>query len=351
MEKKPNKRASSGRSLPKPQADQIPIQPHHPHDSFFRRYFSRPEVFASLLREVLPPDVFAGLNLATLTIEPGTYVDSEYHRRLSDLAAEVSWVGGVGSPPLGEEVPDPPEPPMTSEPIKIYLLAEHKSYNDSKVLLQLLRYMVQTWDQDAKTSRTARLTPIIPILFHHGPNSVVSTDFAELFPSPLPVEIRSYIPRFDVAMANITGLAEEDFPTDPALAMAYWSFRYAQTDARRTLSAIARIAGNLKDLEVLHGPIEDVSLYFTSVTDLTLSEFLETINKVLEDVRLKESFMGARDTLLLRSMRESKQEGITEVKRQVALKMTHQGRTHVEIADLLDLSQQELQELLSQEQA
>jgi len=273
MEKRPNKPASPSRSRPKSQADQISIQPHHPHDSFFRRYFSRPEVFASLLREVLPGAVFDGFDLSTLTIEPGTYVDSEYHRHLSDLAAEVMWVGGVGSPPHENKALVPPEP------IKIYLLAEHKSYNDSKVLLQLLRYMVQTWDQDTKSSRTARLTPIIPILFHHGPNTEVSTDFADLFPSNLPLEITPYIPRFDVALANVTGLAEEDFPADPALAMAYWSLRYAQTDARRTLSAIARIAGNLKDLEALHGPIEDVSLYFTSVTDLTLGEMMETINK------------------------------------------------------------------------
>jgi len=348
MEKKPNKRASSGRARPKPQPDQIPIQPHHPHDSFFRRYFGRPEVFASLLREVLPGAVFDGFDLSTLTIEPGTYVDSEYHRHLSDLAAEVKWVGGVGSPPIGDEVPGPPEP------IKIYLLAEHKSYNDSKVLLQLLRYMVQTWDQDTKASRTTRLTPIIPILFHHGSKPEVSTDFADLFSPTLPHVLTSYIPRFDVALANITGLAEEDFPTDPALAMAYWSFRYAQTDARRTLSAIARIAGNLKDLEALHGPIEDVSLYFTSVTDLTLSEFLETINKVLEDVRLKESFMGARDTLLLRSMRESKQEGFDEGNNQTKLHFVRalatKGKTPVEIADLLDLSQEEVRELLSQKQ-
>jgi len=300
----------------------------------------------------LPEAVFDGFDLSTLTIEPGTYVDSEYHRHLSDLAAEVMWVGGVGSPPLGEEVPGPPEP------IKIYLLAEHKSYNDSKVLLQLLRYMVQTWDQDTKTSRTARLTPIIPILFHHGPNTEVSTDFADLFSPILPRVLIPYIPRFDVALANVTGLAEEDFPTDPALAMAYWSLRYAQTDARRTLSAIARIAGNLKDLEALHGPIEDVSLYFTSVTDLTLSEFLETINKVLEDVRLKESFMGARDTLLLRSMRESKQEGIqlgvqvgnNQTKLHFVLALATKGKTPIEIADLLDLTENEVRGLLAQKQ-
>jgi len=138
------------------------------------------------------------------------------------------------------------------------------------------------------------------------------------------------------------------------LAMAYWSLRYAQTDARRTLSAIARIAGNLKDLEALHSPIEDVSLYFTSVTDLTLGEMMETIEKVLEDVRLKESFMGARDTLLLRSMRESKQKGIqlgvqvgnNQTKLHFVRALAAKGKNPQDIAELLDLSEDEVLGLL-----
>jgi len=119
------------------------------------------------------------------------------------------------------------------------------------------------------------------------------------------------------------------------------------------LSAIARIAGNLKDLEALHGPIEDVSLYFTSVTDLTLGEMMETISKELENVRLKESFMGARDTLLLRSMRESKQEGFDEGNIQAKLQfiraLAAKGKAQDEIADLLDLSGDEVARLLKTE--
>ena len=64
--------------------------------------------------------------------------------------------------------------------------------------------------------------------------------------------------------------------------------------------------------------------------------------------------MGARDTLLLRSMRESKQEGFDEGNNQTKLHFVRalatKGKTPVEIADLLDLSQEEVRELLSQKQ-
>ena len=68
--------------------------------------------------------------------------------------------------------------------------------------------------------------------------------------------------------------------------------------------------------------------------------------------------MGARDTLLLRSMRESKQEGIqlgvqvgnNQTKLHFVLALATKGKTPIEIADLLDLTENEVRGLLAQKQ-
>ena len=72
---------------------------------------------------------------------------------------------------------------------------------------------------------------------------------------------------------------------------------------------------------------------------------METINQILEDVRLKESFMGARESLILRSMRESKLEGEIQgqarAKLEVARNLQNRGFELHEVAEILEWTVEE----------
>ena len=78
---------------------------------------------------------------------------------------------------------------------------------------------------------------------------------------------------------------------------------------------------------------------------MTYGELMETINQILEDVRLKESFMGARESLILRSMRESKLEGEIQgqarAKLEVARNLQNRGFELHEVAEILEWTVEE----------
>jgi len=51
-------------------------------------------------------------------------------------------------------------------PAEIYILFEHKSYQDRNIYFQLLKYMYMMWERDYREKREFRV--IIPLVFYHG---------------------------------------------------------------------------------------------------------------------------------------------------------------------------------------
>ncbi|MGC8482936.1 MAG: Rpn family recombination-promoting nuclease/putative transposase [Thermodesulfobium sp.] len=65
---------------------------------------------------------------------------------------------------------------------KFYLIFEHKSGLDKFVLLQILSYMVVTWETNLKQNKD--LIPIIPIIFYQGKEKWnMSDEFSDQFKS------------------------------------------------------------------------------------------------------------------------------------------------------------------------
>ena len=51
---------------------------------------------------------------------------------------------------------------------QVHILFEHKSYVESRIGLDLLRYRVRIWEQCLNAGHTGRLPPIIPVVVYHG---------------------------------------------------------------------------------------------------------------------------------------------------------------------------------------
>ena len=74
------------------------------------------------------------------------------------------------------------------DPVKIYVLLEHKSSADAATPLQLAGYMLRIWRRDLEATRASGpgcLTPILPIVFRHGPgNWTAPLSLAEMIAAP-----------------------------------------------------------------------------------------------------------------------------------------------------------------------
>ena len=325
--------------------------PKHPHDEFFRLYFRRPELLASLLEFSLPPELTAELDLTTLAVEDGTHIDEHLREHLSDLAATVELAGPSGG---------------ATASAKVYILVEHKSYKDPWALLQLLRYMVQVWSEQRKAHPTEPLVPIIPLAVYHGSPQAVSNSFAELFPPDLPEPIQDYIPRFAAELLNLTALPDAQIPAAPApLSAALWAMKYARTKTEKTLAALDRLAATVGKALVEEEGFDILKLYIVQASPYEPSEFIDMVNRVLQTAMLKEEAVGTAEKLIEQGKQEGRQEGkreglqeglergrqkgVQEQREHTARGLLARGLSAAEIAEITGLSELEVRTIAEHE--
>ena len=90
------------------------------HDALVRRVLGDLDAARAWLQARLPADTTQHLDLATLQLQPGTFVDEELRRAETDVLFEVRHESGW--------------------PVFVYLLVEHQSTVDFWLRLRLLRY-------------------------------------------------------------------------------------------------------------------------------------------------------------------------------------------------------------------
>ncbi|HRW94002.1 MAG TPA: Rpn family recombination-promoting nuclease/putative transposase, partial [Thermotogota bacterium] len=132
--------------MDKKQRDSLNWNLKNPHDSFFKKMLGRKDIASAFLQAYLPKNLLGEFQLSTLNPQRGEFVDRKLKQHFSDLLFEVQRQG---------------------EPAYVYILVEHKSYPDSKVLFQLLGYMSKIWEEKLD-SHTKKVPPILPILIYHG---------------------------------------------------------------------------------------------------------------------------------------------------------------------------------------
>jgi predicted transposase/invertase (TIGR01784 family) len=132
------------------------------HDNFFRKVFSEAANVETFLKAQLPKELYQQLDLTELALDPTSYISEAYKESLSDIVAKCRTKA-------------------EGTPVDVYILFEHKSYPDKKVLLQLLRYKHLMWEQDSDEKKPLRV--IIPFVFYHGKDRwQIPTQFAQQFP-------------------------------------------------------------------------------------------------------------------------------------------------------------------------
>ncbi|MFD2571727.1 Rpn family recombination-promoting nuclease/putative transposase [Spirosoma soli] len=111
---------------------------NHIHDRFFKSVFSQSGVVASLIADLFPPDLASAIAIDSLRLTNDSYIDDALNEHLADLVYECHFNDGL--------------------PFVVALLLEHKSYVELHPHLQLLRYMLNRWQEDLQHKR--KLTPL-----------------------------------------------------------------------------------------------------------------------------------------------------------------------------------------------
>ena len=107
------------------------------HDKFIRDLMSRKPVVQDFLRYYLDQELVNLLDLSTLEIKKDTFVDEELVEHFSDILYQLKFRNGQKTQ-------------VYVFPKGTRAVIEHKSYSDSLVAFQLLRYMIRIWELELK---------------------------------------------------------------------------------------------------------------------------------------------------------------------------------------------------------
>lgn len=110
------------------------------HDKFIRERLSQKENAINFLENYLPKDLIEIIDLSKIEMEKDSYITEELEEYFADLLYKVEIKGKESY---------------------IYVLFEHKSYEDKFVVLQLLEYMLKCWKEKKKNKE--KLPVILPL--------------------------------------------------------------------------------------------------------------------------------------------------------------------------------------------
>ncbi len=196
-----------------------------PHDRFFKAVFGRTEVAAEFLERYLPAAAGQALDWKTLRTAKDSFLDPELALHPADLLYTVDLrSGGAGY---------------------VHVLFEHKSYVESRIGLDLLRYRVRIWEQWLNAGNSGRLPVVVPVVVYHGAASwCVSRQFAdEVEDAPA---LRAYVPACVYHLIDLSGYRDDELQGAVMLHTALLTLKYI---FRNELSErLPEILGLLRDL-------------------------------------------------------------------------------------------------------
>ncbi len=161
-----------------------------PHDDFFKVAFSRFDVVRDYIQHFFDSKIVKNIDFQSLTIANTSYITAD----LEEYFADIVWECQYGT---------------NKTPIKAAFIFEHKSYVPKYPHLQLMRYMLEFW-QDCEKNKQP-LTPLIPIIVYHNKKDKhwkykpFSAYFKGIDSSLLP-----YIPSFDYQLTDLTTMSPEE---------------------------------------------------------------------------------------------------------------------------------------------
>jgi len=117
------------------------------HNNLFVKTFSDITNVKDFISGALPQEIIENIDAGSAYVEPASFVEDSLANHLSDLVIKLKARDG-------------------KRDFDLYLLFEHKSYMDEKILWQLLKYQYLSYEEDHNVKRKFRT--IIPFVFYHG---------------------------------------------------------------------------------------------------------------------------------------------------------------------------------------
>jgi predicted transposase/invertase (TIGR01784 family) len=260
-----------------------------PHDNFIRSIMADRDIARDYFKGFLPDHVRDLLDFETLEQSSDSYISKELRKTISDI---------VFSCRIKE----------SSEPVRICLLIEHKSYVDKNTSVQLGGYIFSAFMKQITNGE--KLSMIIPILLYHGTKRWKYRTLGDMFEN-LDQSLQRYLPHFDYIYNDLGELSDEHiallenkFLVASMLALKHsFDKKWLESNAVRLLILSEGIAGNLQSGFIV---------YLFERSGLQENKIID----ILEDVplKMKDKVMSTLDIFVEKGRKLGLEEGIAKGK-------------------------------------
>ena len=328
------------------------------HDKLFEAVFSEPANAVAHFERFLPAEITAALELGQAQHVPGSFVDEALSERHTDLLYRIPWRQDSG---------------REDHEVLLYVIFEHQSTVDPMMAYRMAVYSVRVWDQWLqKHPEHKRLPPILSLVLYHGEQKwVAATELQELFDleglAPEAVDaLRPFLPKLQIMVDEVGSIPDEMLPGPGVVRLTLLLFKYGRRpgllehllewlDEFRVL--VSRGEPGLRNLELL---VEYVLKVNDHVTMDALSDFLApmgdeakeipmTVGQQLIDKGRQEGeqvgLQKGRQEGEQVGLQKGRQEGRLEEKCEVARKALAKGMSPADVAELTELSLEDVQKL------
>jgi predicted transposase YdaD len=304
---------------------------HQHHDAFFKAVFRKPGHATAHLAAILPPALVAALDLSRARLVKGSFIDDKLHESHTDLLFRV-----------------PRRNAPKSAPVYLYLLFEHQSTMDPLMPLRLLRYELNIWqDHTAKFGPSAKLPPIIPVVFYHGerPWTAHMDVFDMIDVTPAEAEaLRPFGPHTGYLVEDLGRADDRDFPGTglPRVALLVLKHIWRKGLYKRVvnldvqLQAVLKAGGSRELGFVLH--------YLFHAGDPADHAGLKQLVARLGPVA-QELYMTIAEQVRQEAALKARKEGRKDTQLEVAAKALAKGLSVSEVAELTGLTVDEVRAL------
>lgn len=141
-------------------------QTHHPHDAFFKQSLQTPILAKQFFQAFLPHNIIDKLELNTLKATKASFIDQHFKALHSDMVFTVQQ--------------------KDNQPSYLYLLVEHQSTPDKRIVDRVLWYCIRLLEAHRKVHPKGKLPVIYPLVYYHGHTSPYphALDWLSVFDDP-----------------------------------------------------------------------------------------------------------------------------------------------------------------------
>jgi predicted transposase/invertase (TIGR01784 family) len=262
-----------------------------PHNNFFRFALSHLPNARSLIETQLSPAALAELNLDTLQLETGSFIDADLREKFSDLLMSVRLVGSDAE--------------SADDRALVYFLFEHKSQSDPLTVFQLLSYMVRIWEKRLRDGMP--LCPIVPLVVYHGERGwTAARSLTELVRSPS--GLGEYQVDFRFPLLDLSQLSDDEIAGETVLRNTLRLLKYSRSDHLASIlgELLQRIAQALPEGHLPQW-IQVIGVYVMSVNkDIDSQQYKQTLKSVFP-TQFEPGSLA--DRLLIQGREEGREEG------------------------------------------